>query len=192
MSDTKYCYKGSDILINKPDIRDEGRLKIVEKRLTMLRLLELLDNPIEESFDLEHLRNIHRYIFQDIYEWAGEIRSVDISKENMFCHAKFISVQADEIFLKLKSEQYLSGLDRDSFVKRLAYYFGEINALHPFREGNGRSQREFIRALALKNGYVIHYDRISAKEMISASIKSFFCNYCEMEELIKKCIEIKL
>lgn len=189
MEDTKYCYKGSDILINKLDIRDGDRLKIAEKRLTMIRVLELLDNPIEGNFDLENLRNIHRYIFQDIYEWAGEIRSVDISKENMFCHAKFIRVQADEIFLKLKREHYLRGLDRDSFVKRLAYYLGEINALHPFRDGNGRSQREFIRALASKNGYVIHYDRISAKEMISASIKSFFCNYCEMEELINNVLK---
>ncbi|AYA98867.1 Fic/DOC family protein [Lachnoanaerobaculum umeaense] len=192
MPDKKYCYKDSDILINKFDIRDVKKLKLAERKLTMLRLLELFDDPIEGRFDLAHLQNIHRYIFQDIYEWSGEIRTIDIAKEHMFCNAKFIRPQADEIFLKLKKESYLGKLDNDGFIKRLAYYLGEINALHPFREGNGRSQREFIRALALRNGYVIHYDRITPKEMISASIKSFMCNYCEMEELIKKCIEIKL
>lgn len=192
MPDKKYCYKDSDILINKFDIRDVKKLKLAERKLTMLRLLELFYDPIEGRFDLAHLQNIHRYIFQDIYEWSGEIRTIDIAKEHMFCNAKFIRPQADEIFLKLKKESYLGKLDNDGFIKRLAYYLGEINALHPFREGNGRSQREFIRALALRNGYVIHYDRITPKEMISASIKSFMCNYCEMEELIKKCIEIKL
>ena len=192
MPDKKYCYKDSDILINKFDIRDVKKLKLAERKLTMLRLLELFDDPIEGRFDLAHLQNIHRYIFQDIYEWSGEIRTIDIAKEHMFCNAKFIRPQADEIFLKLKKESYLGKLDNDGFIKRLAYYLGEINALHPFREGNGRSQREFIRALALRNGYVIHYDRITPKEMISASIKSFMCNYCEMEELIKKFIEIKL
>jgi cell filamentation protein fic, putative len=192
MPDKKYCYKDSDILINKFDIRDVKKLKLAERKFTMLRLLELFDDPIEGRFDLAHLQNIHRYIFQDIYEWSGEIRTIDIAKEHMFCNAKFIRPQADEIFLKLKKERYLGKLDNDGFIKRLAYYLGEINALHPFREGNGRSQREFIRALALRNGYVIHYDRITPKEMISASIKSFMCNYYEMEELIKKCIEIKL
>ena len=192
MPDKKYCYKDSDILINKFDIRDVKKLKLAERKLTMLRLLELFDDPIEGRFDLAHLQNIHRYIFQDIYEWSGEIRTIDIAKEHMFCNAKFIRPQADEIFLKLKKESYLGKLDNDGFIKRLAYYLGEINALHPFRDGNGRSQRVFIRALALRNGYVIHYDRITPKEMISASIKSFMCNYCEMEELIKKCIEIKL
>lgn len=80
------------------------------------------------------------------------------------------------------------GLDEETFLKRLAYYFSEINALHPFREGNGRSQREFIRSLALKNGYLLYFDRVSGEEMISASQKSFLCNYSEMEKIFSKCI----
>jgi cell filamentation protein len=79
----------------------------------------------------------------------------------MFCNVKFVSDQA------------------------------EINALHPFREGNGRSQREFIRLLALKNGYLLHFDRVSEDEMIIASQKSFLCDYMAMEKLIAKCIEVK-
>ena len=189
MSDTKYCYPDSNVLINKLDIRDLDKLHIYERKLTMLRLLELMDNPISGKFDLKHLQAIHKYIFQDIYEWAGKIRTVDIAKGNMFCNVKFIDNQAGKIFSKLKSEHYLAGLEEETFVKRLAYYFSEINALHPFREGNGRSQREFIKLLALKNGYLIHFDRISADEMISASQKSFLCDYTEMENLFKKCIQ---
>ena len=70
-------------------------------------------------------------------------------------------------------------------------YFSEINALHPFREGNGRSQREFIRSLALKNGYLIYFDRVSEEEMLLASQKSFLCDYEDMEKIIAKCIKKK-
>lgn len=142
MSDTKYCYPDTDVLINKLDIRDLDKLHIFERKLTMLRLLELLDKPINGKFDLKHLQAIHAYIFQDVYDWAGKIRTVDIAKGNMFCNVRFISCQADVIFSGLKEEHYLAGLDEGMFIKRLAYYFSEINALHPFREGNVISQPE--------------------------------------------------
>lgn len=189
MPDTKYCYPNSDVLINKLGIKTSDELRIFERKLTMLRLLELTDKPINGKFDFKHLQAIHRYIFQDVYDWAGKVRTVDIAKGNMFCHVRFISNQADEIFTKLKQEKYLVGLEEETFIKRLAYYFSEINALHPFREGNGRSQREFIRLLALKNGYLIYFDRVSEEEMVSASQKSFLCDYLEMEEIIRRCIQ---
>ena len=189
MSDSKYCYPDSDVLVNKLDIRDLEKLQLAERKLTMLRLFELLDKPINGKFDFKHLQAIHKYIFQDIYDWAGKVRTVDIAKGNMFCNVKFIESQADEIFSKLKKENYLAGLDENAFVKRLAYYFSEINALHPFREGNGRSQREFIRSLALKNGYLIHFDRITKDEMLLASQKSFLCDYTLMEALFAKCLQ---
>lgn len=72
MSDTKYCYPDSDVLVNKLDIRDPNKLQIFERKLTMLRLLELIDKPIEGKFDLKHLQAIHAYIFQDVYDWAGK------------------------------------------------------------------------------------------------------------------------
>ena len=139
MSDTKYCYPDSDVLINKLDIRDRDKLQKFERKLTMIRLSELFDNPIKGSFDFKHLKDIHQFIFQDIYDWAGTVRIVDIAKGNMFCNVKFIDSQAEEIFLKLKKEKHLSGFSEEDFIKRLAYYFSEINALHPFREGNGRA-----------------------------------------------------
>ena len=108
MSDTKYCYPDSDVLVNKLDIRDPNKLQIFERKLTMLRLLELIDKPIEGKFDLKHLQAIHAYIFQDVYDWAGKIRTVDIAKGNTFCNVRFISSQADVIFSKLKEEYYLA------------------------------------------------------------------------------------
>ncbi len=188
MADGKYCYPDSDVLINKLDIRDWDKLHNFERRLTMLRIAELLDHPITGNFNMQHLQEIHRYIFQDIYEWAGKIRTVDIAKGNMFCNVKFIEPQAEIIFGGIKREHYLAGLQRDVFVKRLAYYFSEINALHPFREGNGRSQREFIRSLALKNGYIVNFERISSEDMTKASMESFLCDYAEMERIFNICV----
>lgn len=113
MPDTKYCYPDTDVLINKLDIRDLDKLHIFERKLTMLRLLELLDKPINGKFDFKHLQAIHAYIFQDVYDWAGKVRTVDIAKGNMFCNVRFISSQADVIFSRLKEEHYLAGLDED-------------------------------------------------------------------------------
>lgn len=191
MSDRIYCYPNSDVLINKMGIRDMERLMRLEKRLTMLRILELVDKPIQGKFDLRHLQSIHRYIFQDVYEWAGEIRKVDIAKGNVFCNVKFIESQAEEIFGKLRRENYLGALNEEEFSVRLAYYFSEINALHLFREGNGRSQREFIRTLAIHNGYVINFAKVSREEMLKASEDSFLCDYKKMEKLFFRCIRKK-
>lgn len=189
MADTVYCYPNSNVLRNKLDIREQGKLSKFERKLTMLRLTELIERPIEGAFDLKHLEAIHAYIFQDIYEWAGKLRTVDIAKGNMFCNVKFISSQADEIFGKLRNDRYLEGLSKDVFVKKLAFYFSEINALHPFREGNGRSQREFIRSLAIRNGYLLKFAEISEAEMIKASQDSFLCDYNAMEVLFHKCVK---
>lgn len=189
MSDKIYCYPDSDVLINKLGIRDLDRLQMIERRLTMIRLAELIKHPIKGNFDLEHLQKIHHYIFQDIYEWAGKIRTVDIAKGNMFCNVRFIDIQADEIFGRLKRENYLLGTPRDVFVKKCAYYFSEINALHPFREGNGRIQREFVRSLAARNGYRLMFQNAGEEEMLLASQKSFLCDYVAMEDLFNKITE---
>ncbi len=191
MSDRIYCYPNSDVLINHLNIRNADKLQEAERTLTMLRLLDLLEKPITGKFDLKHLQKIHQYIFQDLYPWAGKIRTVDIAKSNMFCKVQFIESQADEIFGKLQSDHYLKDLPKKQFVKKAAYYFSEINALHPFREGNGRTQREFIRQLAYHSGYNLHFASICEKEMVEASIDSFVCDYKKMEALFTKIIEVQ-
>lgn len=191
MSDRVYCYPNSNVLKNRLNIQNLDVLCNTERKLTALRLIELLTKPVPGNFDLKHLQAIHYHIFQDIYEWAGKLRTVNIEKGNMFCNVLFIESQAEEIFSKLKRDYYLNSMPYDDFVKKLAYYFSELNALHPFREGNGRSRREFIRLLALKNGYVISFRNISEEEMLMASEQSFLCNYEPMEHLFQKCISAK-
>jgi len=156
MNDLLYCYPDSDVLKNKLGIINQEKLHEVERKLTAIRINDLIRKPYRGRFDLDHLRGIHFYIFQDLYTWAGELRKVDIAKGNMFCRAMFLENQADVVFSGIRNDGFLEGLDYDQFVKRLAYHFSEINALHLFREGNGRSQREFIRELASeRNRFII-------------------------------------
>ncbi len=106
----------------------------------------------------------------------------------MFCRVDYLRNQADEVFSRIQRDQYLTGLDRSAFVRRLAYHYSEINALHPFREGNGRAQREFIRELALYNNYAIDFRLITPDEMLAASVDSFLCRYDKIEALFDKAL----
>uniref|UniRef100_UPI00402A711A Fic/DOC family protein n=1 Tax=Succinivibrio sp. TaxID=2053619 RepID=UPI00402A711A len=128
------------------------------------------------------------YIFQAIYSWAGQFRMVNISKELLFCDVNFIEKELNKLFLKLKGENYLKDCSEDNIAAKAAYYLGEINAIHPFREGNGRTQREFIRELLLPTGFYVDYSRCNAKMMLYASINAFAGDYTLMTELFDKCI----
>lgn len=185
-TDKKYCYPGTDILINKLGIKIGETLNQAERELTSLRIYELEVHPIKGNFDLKHLQDIHRYIFQDLYDWAGEIRTVDISKGNMFCNFQFISSYSEEIFYKLQKDKYLINTPKEKIIDKLAYYFSEINALHPFREGNGRTQREYIKLLANVAGYQLDFSGISQNEMIEASHKAFRCDYASMQNIFSR------
>ena len=188
MSDLIYCYKDTDVLKNKLGIVNQERLHEVERKLTALRINDLVRKPIRGNFDLNHLCAIHYYIFQDLYTWAGSLRKVNIAKGNLFCNVLFLNDQADMIFGAIRKDNYLEGLSPDVFVSRLAFRFSEINALHPFREGNGRALREFIRELAMYNHYAIDFSKSNEKEMMDASVDSFLCKYGKMEALFDKCL----
>ena len=170
-----YVYPGTDVLINRRDIRDHQDLRTFEANASSRRVFELGERPRSGSFDAPHLRDIHRYIFQDVYPWAGEIRTVNISRSNQFPYAFPERIQGAlaTAFGQLRNERYLAGADRSQFTGRAAHYLGEINAVHPFREGNGRTQREFIRQLAQRNGYAIDWSRVSRDQMYEASQRSF-------------------
>ena len=138
--DTVYCYPGTEVLINNFGEHDPKVLSQLERMCTAARIVDLLKKPVSGNFDLTHLKKIHHYIFQDIYTWAGQFRMVNISKELLFCDANFIEKELNKLFLKLKSENYLKDCTEDNIASKAAYYLGEINAIHPFREGNGRTQ----------------------------------------------------
>lgn len=169
---SKYCYPGTDTLINLADLRDQKTLDQFDKLVTTKRLAELIENPLKGAFDLNHLSRIHRYIFQDVYPFAGEIRSENINKGFQFANAQFIPAASKELFQQLKQERYLVGMDVEKVADRLAHYKAEINVLHPFREGNGRTQREFIRCLAMNAGYELDWSRADPERILHASILS--------------------
>lgn len=124
------------------------------------------------SLNFDHLKSIHRYIFQDIYSWAGEERMVAIAKSDLFCLPSFIGRYASTIFSKLKEEDYLRGLSKGQFLDKVTTLLSDINALHPFREGNGRAQREFIRYVAGLSGFGFDYYLIGQRENVIASHES--------------------
>ena len=185
--DEQYCYPGTSVLRNRLGIRDQNELNAVERDLTAIRALQLEQTPIDGRFDLNHLLKIHRFIFGDIFEWAGSIRTVNISKGIMFCRTEFLETKCNELFEELSKEQFQE-MSIDDFIRTLAHYLGEINALHPFREGNGRAQRSFINQLAMKYGHYLDFSKVSEKEMIEASYYSFTCDDTEMIVLIDRII----
>lgn len=181
---SRYCYPGSDVLINIPGLRDQKQLDAFERMVSAdrLRMLEL--KPLKGNFDLKHLCEIHKFIFKDIYPFAGELRNEDISKGNYrFAHFRFIALQTNLLLDELKRENFLQGLPADVFANRLAHYLTEFNVLHPFREGNGRVQREFARCLALKAGYVINWSDVDPGRMLEVMIQSLHDNSALIDTL---------
>jgi cell filamentation protein len=174
-SDDPYCYPGTKVLINKLNITDAEQLFHAERRLTSLRLAELSDNPAKGRFNFEHLCAIHRHIFGDIYDWAGEIRKGEflIKDKTIFCLGRHIDSYANGIFTDLSKANKLRGLKKEEFIDQLAYFMGEVNSLHPFREGNGRVAREFFRQLAHNAGYDLDFSKSDKDNLLQADIAAF-------------------
>ncbi len=187
--DKVYCYGDTGVLKNKLGIIDANQLMTAEREITALRMAEGMINRVEGNFDFNHLKAIHYFLFRDIYEWAGQTRTINISKGSEFCRVEYIEEQAKLLFNKLKKEDYLRKYtDINQVAERLAYYISEINAIHPFREGNGRAQRMFIEYLSYYNGYQLDFMKITSEEMLEASIQSFNIDYTMMEQLFKRAI----
>ena len=188
MADAKYCYPDSNVLRNKLGITDADALLEAEIECASARLLGLQMRPVEGGFDFRHLCEIHRRIFQDLFEWAGQPRTVNIGKGNLFCLVEHIQPFAAEIFAKFYGECFAARSDRERFVRALAKHYGDLNALHPFREGNGRAQREFARELCLKCGYVFDLTHTNHQEMLAASIRSFNIDNAELERIFDRAV----
>ena len=165
--DTTYCYPEANVLKSKLNIKDADSLLEAERSITALRILELKQSFPDGKLDFSYFKHLHFYIFQDIYGWAGKTRTVNISKGSQFCLCQFIDDQAIELFQKLERENYL--VDAENIAERLSFYLSELNAIHPFREGNGRAQRMFIEILADRAGYEVDFSEVTAEEMIEAS-----------------------
>ena len=168
-----YCYPDSNILKNKLNIRDNKLLKTAEEEITLIKQMELLKNPIKGNFSKAHLMNIHKFIFEDIYSFAGKIRREQISKaDTMFYPPNLIDRELDKVFAKIKEKNMLRETDEEKVFDNLAYVMAELNIIHPFREGNGRSIREFIRLMAKRMGYDLNWGNVERDELLESSILS--------------------
>ena len=157
------------VLYNKLRLGTAAELDAAEREITHAALILLDESPVFPSYDLPHLREIHDRIFGDIFEWAGQIRTVSITKGAMFCLPQYIDSSASVIFSELHDEDCLRGLRRVAFVGKLAHYLGEVNALHPFREGNGRAQRAFFGQLARDAGFTLAWQHLDPARNVEAS-----------------------
>jgi len=181
-----YLYPDTRVLINKLGIHDEILLLEAEAILTGQRVIELAEKGITGRFTVSHFKNIHKYLFSDLYSFAGKFRTENISKGNtVFCRWENINSNLRLLISNLKVEKYLVDLGKNDFCKRLAHYFAELNLLHPYREGNGRATREFIRQLSANAGHKILWELVVDKEMLNSMLMSVSDEKCLADYLTK-------
>ena len=187
---TNNCYKGTTCLINKFDIRDEKQLDIVESQITVAKISILQQTPIDGNFDFEHYKAIHKFIFEDLYDWAGTPREVDISKKGTsFVKAKNIEEIATACFERLKNQDYFKNLDIEDFVEEITDLYCVTNNLHPFREGNGRTQRVFLSQLAFNAGYEMDFSNTDTDRLMIATIHSANGVYIYLKDVLREIIK---
>lgn len=182
-----YTYENSDVLINKLNIRDEALFDEAETQFNILAAMGIeFDSP---PYDFAYFCQLHKWLFDDLFEWAGHCRTIDISKDDTrFCHVSRLAQEATRLFNQLEAERYLVGLPFDELIERLAQYYCDINVLHPFREGNGRTQRILFEHIVINCGYNINFSGVTAEQWLNANIQGVVCNYKPMQDLFRRCV----
>jgi cell filamentation protein len=170
-----YTYPGSAVLRNLLDEQNASRLDAAEYELTLYRRIELDEKPIKGAFDFARLRETHRRLFQDIYAWAGKTRTVEINRGGSDFHpSPYIGTAADQTFEWLETSGLLSPeVDDESFVRLSADLLEKLNYIHPFREGNGRTQRAFMDQIAELSGRRLAWRNVSPEDHLRASVNAF-------------------
>lgn len=170
---TADCYDGTSCLINKFGITDENKLSEIEANITFAKASILEENPLEGNFDVDHYKAIHRYVFEDLYEWAGNFRKINISKKGTrFADCEKLDELCDKCFTRLKEYNYFYDMDFKNFVENIVDFYCTLNILHPFRDGNGRVERIFIAQLIRFNGYDIDFFEIDSDFLMMATIQA--------------------
>ena len=156
-----YCYPGTAVLKNLPGIRDQTELDAFETLITAQRAEEPLPRG---RLGYAHYRAIHRHLFQDVFAWAGKLRTVRIAKGgSMFCYPEHIDAEMRKLFDRLARDRFLRGVGAAEFATQAAHWLAELNAIHPFREGNGRAQLAFLTLLAAKAGHPLALERLNPR-----------------------------
>jgi len=180
-----YCYDGTDILKNIPGIMGQDALDDFEEEHSSLRMLDVPAG----NFDAVHLCEMHKHIFKDVYTWAGEFRNCSMSKGgSQFCQPQFIAQEVSRVCQHIKNILKQPALSDNDAGSLLVYTIAEFNAIHPFREGNGRVIREFASQLAQHMGYFLDITRLH-DGWLEASIDSFRGNEAPLKILIEKAMQ---
>jgi cell filamentation protein len=182
-----YCYAGTTVLINRLGFRDQAKLEAFEAEVTSERAAQRLPSG---RLSYTHYRAIHRHLFQDVYSWAGKIRTVRISKDgSAFCYPEHIDREMRRLFAELSEHKQLRGLSRLTFATKAAHFLAEMNAIHPFREGNGRVQLSFFIMLAERAGHPLALERLEPAALLRAIIASFRGKETPLAGLIERLID---
>jgi cell filamentation protein len=184
--DDPYLYPGSTVLINKLGITQPDKLAYAERELAAQRQAEGVP---EGGFDLAHLRAIHFHLFQDIYAWAGALRTVEMAKSgHQFQFRRFIETGMRDIHRRLVGANFLRALSPEQFASSAAHIIGDVNYVHPFRDGNGRTQLLFLEQLASQAGHCFDLTRLDPARWIDASRAAHLADYSLVADEIRCCI----
>lgn len=181
------CYPGTTVLLNRLGLTDDNALHEAERTLSEIAAGTIdFDLP---PYDLRYLQQIHRTLFADVYEWAGELRTLDISKDGThFCNVTRIEAEAAKLFNRLAAANWYEGMTRQQLVSAVAEFYGDLNMIHPFREGNGRAQRILFEHIIVNAGYEISWWAVQENEWIQANIDTVVCDYRAMTAIFERCI----
>lgn len=188
VGDDPYCYPGTCVLRNKLGLQDEGLLDEAERELSEIAAGTIVFEPA--PYRLTSLQGIHKALFSDLYEWAGGIRTVKIRKDQtLFCSPDRIIPEATRIFSSMERADWFCNLSRTDFIQGIAEAFGDLNVIHPFREGNGRAQRILFEQVIINAGFTVDWWRVDESAWIPANVAAVMCDYRSLEDIFNRCIE---
>jgi cell filamentation protein len=179
----------SGVLRNLFGITDPAMLEQADADFSAVRLAQLQLRELPGDYGLTHLRSFHRVVFGDLYPWAGELRTVSIAKGDPFCMPQHIESFADDVFTCLAADDHLRGLDRAEFIDKLTGLLGDLNALHSFRDGNGRTQRAFCAQLARHAGHQLRWAPMDPAENITASRASLRGDNTPLHAMLERLVD---
>ena len=199
MDEEKSKYVKNGVMVNLLGIKNQEDLEKVERELTTFKLLKLFENPGKQTFDVNHYLSIHKYLFGDIYPFAGKIRDEAISKAITFCLPDYIYSNLKETLTRAKKAIPFLDTPEKLFDFILPLY-ADLDIIHPFREGNGRTIREFMRQYMeyvckhnnFENIYFLDYGEITRDEYLEAIILAdATCQYEKLRVAFGKCLKSK-
>lgn len=182
----KLCYPGTGVLRNKAGIREQQLLDAFELEMVITRSKEAWPSGI---LNHSHYLSLHHHLFQDVYDWAGTIRTVRIGKDGIwFCYPEHIVAEMERLFGWLAMENCFQGLSSREFAGKSARFLSELNAIHPFREGNGRTQMSFLTLLTGNAGLPFNFYALDPQKAMNAMIDSFKGQLLPLENLISELV----